>query len=414
MSKVFRLLASVALLTYATSALSQAQAPITPFKAGDRYFFVASNGALYVKDDLNAKPRQILAPNTFTVVVPSQNGEYIAYGVTGTEIPPRKETGSAPAGSYEVRVREVGGKGREIDTLHNARISRASWTRNNKGFFYVREDTTDGRERIYYHTAGQAQSNDLVIFSRHDQPDWSYDVRVSDDGHYAVITIFHSVDDNTRLYFIDLDNPKKPSLNAPIVKLVDQFSSRYTFVDNGGYHFFLQTTRDAPNGHIVLANTNIIRETRWQSVVPQSVDTLLFARTAGDEYVIVVGRNNGKVTARIYSPPNPREVQEAMRRRADSIRKAGGRDPQADARRAQDRSGRRSMPPGGADVPILRLNLTRELPIPEGGTLIDITSHAEDDELFYTVRFADGTTRAYLYDIKTRRTGVFDTNVDGR
>ncbi len=381
----------------------------TPFSVGDRYFFVSGNGGLYVKDGRNGRSRQLLAPKSFTTLVPSENGEYLAYGVPS---PDAKVTANGEQVSYEVRVRDVA-KGRDLDTLHNANISWGAWTRNNKGFFYVREGPGDSRQRIYYHSVKHAQADDPIIYSRPDEPDWRYDIRVSDDGQYAVITISHPIDDNTRMYFIDLDNPKKPTFNAPIVKLVDQFSAKYTFVDNGGYYFFLQTNREAPNGQIVLANTNIIRETRWQTVIPQSADTLMFARTAGDEYIIAVSRNSGKVTARVYSPPDPREIQDEMRRRADSVRRNGG---DRGGARASDRDRgqgdeMRRIP---METSILRLNLTRELPVPEGGEIVDMISIADQAELFYTVRFADGSTRAYFYNVKNRQSGFFDTMVSGQ
>jgi protease II len=297
-------------------------------------------------------------------------------------------------------ARDLGG------VLEHASISLHPWTHNSKGFFYAREDTASHRQRIYFHGPNNPQAKDGIVYSRLDEPDWTYSVRVSDDGQFAVITIFHPQDDHTRIYFIDLDNPDKPTLDAPVVKLIDNFGSRFTFVDNGGSFFFLQTDRGARNGRIILANTNVIRESRWQTVVPESADTLLFARTAGEQYLITVSQNDGKTFTRVYAPPSSKELEEEYRQHADSVRRAmGDHAPPPRGRGRGDMS--RGMHP--YNMPTFRMNLIREIAMPANATLLDMTSNANDDELFYTVKMSDGTTRSYLYNVSNRDNEIFNT-----
>lgn len=373
----------------------------TPIKAGSRYFFMADDGALYVRESLHGKSTRLLSAKSFSIVVPSPNGEYLAYGIP-------KAGFKGDTGAYEIQIFDVR-KRVALERLRDSRISPYAWTKNNKGFFYSKRDPDDQRERVYYHTVEKTQADDVVIFSQMDQPAWRYDVRVSDDGQYAVFTISHSIDDHTRIYFIDLDNPGRPRTGAPTVRLVDHFFARYTFVDNGGPYFFLQTDRDAPAGKIVLANTLILRDESWQTVIPESADTLLYATTAGDEYIIAVSKRDDSVIARVYSPPDAREVQAEMRRRADSIRRERG----GQQARERDNRGGRPMPDVPRESLGLRLRLTSELPVPEGGTIVAVTSVAHEAELFYTVRFPDGSTRAYFYNIKNRNHGIFDNKVGG-
>ncbi len=372
----------------------------TPIKAEDRYFFKGDDGALYVREGIAGKSQKLLEAGAFDVISPSNNGEYLAYTSGGTE---KADVGQV---LHVINVKS----GKQSDRLGNVLIEPRSWTKNNKGFFYTRVDSADkGRHRVYYHQIGQTQSDDKLVLSRMDQPDWRYAVRVTDDGAYAVITISHSLDAHTRLYFVDLDNPGKPRIDAPVVKLMDQFSARYEFIDNGGPYFFMRTDQQAPAGQVVVANTVVLNSTSWQSVIPESADTLEFVRTAGNEYIIAVSKNSGKTVARVYAPPSAREVQNEMRRRADSARRAEGT-----RARTRDRGGRGEPGVPQADFesrPILKLNLLRELPVEEGGVIIDMTSVAHDDELVYTVRFIDGTTRSYVHNVKTRKTAFFDKRV---
>ena len=229
-----------------------------PFKAGNHYLFVASRWALVCPGRVSPhgdRQSSSCKPSAFETLAPSWDGQYVAYGMP-----------SYDARSYDVLVLNVASGGVFPEVLHNARIARAPWTANNKGFFYTREDTTEHRERVYYHRVGQPQAKDEIIYSRQDALDWRYDVRVSDDGQFAIFTISHPQDTHTRLYFLDLDNPDKPALNAPLVKLMDEFAARYEFIDNGGNSFFLQTDNGASRGAIVLANTDVTRASRWPVV----------------------------------------------------------------------------------------------------------------------------------------------------
>lgn len=358
---------------------------LAPFKTGKQYFDMDASGALRLRDGENAAPRVLLSPGSFSIVAPSPNGRYVAYGV-----------GATSTGSYQVRIRDVQ-TGRDLpDLLHNARISPAPWSHDEKGFLYVRQDSANGRERIYYHGLGRAESKDALIFSQFDHPEWRYAARVSDDGHYAVFTISYAADSHTRIYFIDLDDPGKPNFGAPVVKLVQSFDSRYEFVDNAGSYFFLQTDRDAPLGRIILANTDVIRETRWPSLIPQADDTLLFARTAGDEYLVAVYRSaTGATTARLYGPEDPSVLRNEMRNRMDSLRKA--REKEGDNRRTDRGLGPRGLMGAG---PAIRLEPRSDLPIPAGASILAMNSVADDAQLFYTVKLSDGKTQSFLYDVK--------------
>lgn len=357
---------------------------LAPFRAGKHVFALDATGALTVRDDDGRAAPRILLPAAsggYAAIAPSPEGKYVAYAVT---------SGARSFG--ELHVRDVA-TGHDLpDVLHTARISRAPWLHNEKGFFYVREETTGGRQRVYFHSLGRAESADAVVLSQFDHPEWTYDARVSDDGQYAVFTIGHPTDAHTRLFFVDMADADHPHLDAPVVRLVDTFDARYQFVDNAGSYFFLQTDRDAPRGRVVLANTDITRETRWPSVVAQTSDTLLYARTAGDEYVIPVYRINGRAVARVLGPPDPSVIRAEMQRRVDSLRKARDRDARDNPREARRPIMREESP--------LRLQPVRDLALPEGASIVAMNTVADQPDVYYVVRMADGSLRSYVYDVK--------------
>lgn len=375
----------------ASASLARAEvaspSTLAPFKAGNRFFTVDATGALVVRDGERGAPRSLIAAGGFSIVAPSPNGKYIAYAV-----------GPIDPGPYDVHIRDVL-TGRDLpDVLHRARISPAPWSHDEKGFLYVRQDSSDGRERVYYHGVGRAEANDALILTQFDHPEWRYAARVSDDGHYAVFTISYPADSHTRIYFIDLADADKPNFGAPVVKLAQSFDARYEFVDNAGSYFFLQTDRGAPLGRIVLANTDIIREARWPSIVAETADTLLYARTAGDEYLVAIYRSpTGASVANVYGPEDPSILRNEIRNRVDSLKKARAND--------NNRHSSRDLGPRGlmGNGPAIRLQPRSDIPIPAGATIAAMNSVADDQQLFYTLKLSDGTFRSLVYDVKRSR-----------
>lgn len=356
-----------------------------PFMAGARLFVLDASGALTVRDDNGRAAPRIVLPaidGGYAAISPSPNGRYVAYLVADS------------AHTFgDVHVRDVG-SGRDLpDVLHAARVSRAPWTHNESGFFYVREETPGGRQRIYFHSLGRAEKNDAVLFSQFDQPTWSYDARVSDDGEYAVFTVGHPTDNHTRIFFIDMTDAEHPTLDAPVVRLANSFDAHYEFVDNAGTYFFLQTDRDAPRGRIVLANTNVTRETGWPALVAQTEDTLVYARTAGDEYLIPVYRVNGRLTAHVLGPQDPAQVRAEMQERIDSLRKA------REAEGRNNRRGERGI--FYRDESPLRLRPVRDVTLPDGASIVAMNAVADRSTVYFVARMPDGSLRTYAYDVKT-------------
>src|SRR5688572_15386346 len=228
-----------------------------PVKVKDLYFSLENSGlqnqpVLYVRDGIDGKARVLLDMNSsggdgtiaLTMFEPSPNGNYLAYGVS-----------SGGSDWQEFRVRDVRTARDMSDTLKWVKFSSVAWTLDNKGFFYSRYDQpTDANamlavnrnQKLYYHKLGTAQTADELIYSRPDEPDWGFDAEVSDDGYFAVIHVWEGTDPKNRLYFIDLDNPTRPRITAPVVKLIDEADAAYRFVQNEGTVFILRTDLDAP------------------------------------------------------------------------------------------------------------------------------------------------------------------------
>src|SRR5438132_583566 len=384
-----------------------------PFKENGRYFYFQNTGlqnqsVLYVQDNKNATPRLLLDPNLLSTdgtvalsgTAVSDDGRFLAYSLS-----------TSGSDWQELHVRDID-TGRDLsDVVKWVKFSDISWTHDNKGFFYSRYDEpTSGNKmtnanknhKLYYHRVGQPQSGDERIYDRPDQPDWLFDGSVTDDGQYLIITVSQGTDVRNRLYFVDLDNPGKPEIDNPVVRLVDKLDAEYSFVGNRGTMFYVRTDRNAPKGRIVAISIDNPREERWNTIIPENKDALESATMAGDDIVA-------------------NYLQDAH----SSIRFfTAGRDDRRDQRapRPGQQPQQPPKPPGNiyddtSTAPIVMreraqaigggFTMRGELPLPGIGTVGEIHGRQGDDELFYSFTSFLYPTTIYRFDLKARRNELF-------
>jgi prolyl oligopeptidase len=263
-----------------------------PHKVGQRYVYSKNDGlqnqsVLYKLDRLDGTPSVLLDPNSWskdgTVALAglafTDDGKYLAYGV-------------AEAGSdwTHWKVLDVDtGKAHE-DEIKWVKFGGASWTHDNKGFFYSRfPEPKPGEQfqglslhqKLYYHKLGTKQSEDVLVYEVPEQPRWTVSGHVTDDGRYLVI----SVGDGTtsrknRVLVKDLQKPDvKP------VALIDDFKSRNSFLDNVGTVFYFRTDRGAPRSQIVALDLAKPGDANHRVVVPQAAENLEDASMVGGQII---------------------------------------------------------------------------------------------------------------------------------
>ena len=262
-----------------------------PELEGGRYFFQHNNGlqnqnVLLVSESLNAEPRVLLDPNTLSAdgtvalagSVISDDGKLMAYG-----------TAASGSDWTEWRVRDVD-TGKDLpDVIKWVKFSGASWTKDNKGFFYSRYDEPKGAElresnyyqKLYFHRLGTSQSDDKLIYDRPDVKEMMFGGAVTDDGRYLIISVVQDTSSKNRLYYQDLTQP-----DAPVVKLIDDFNAQYTFVDNDGPVFWIQTDLDAPRGRLIAIDTRHPEKANWKSVIAQGPDKLEFVGLVDNVFLL--------------------------------------------------------------------------------------------------------------------------------
>ncbi|HEU5400365.1 MAG TPA: prolyl oligopeptidase family serine peptidase, partial [Terriglobales bacterium] len=175
------------------------------------------------------------------------------------------------------------------DIIKWVKFSDASWTHDDKGFFYSRYDEpkpgsmlrdTNYFQKLYFHRLGTPQSADVLVYDRPDAKEMSFGGRVTDDGHYLIISVHQGTSPKNRLYYKDLTQKE-----APVVKLLDDFDARYAFIDNDGPVFWIITDRDAARQRVIAIDTRHPEAANWKSIIPESTDTLDSVSVVDDKFI---------------------------------------------------------------------------------------------------------------------------------
>jgi prolyl oligopeptidase len=251
-----------------------------PEQEGGRYFYDHNSGlqnqsVLLVAESLSAEPRVLLDPNTLsadgTMALSghaiSDDGKLMAYGI-------------AASGSdwNEWHVRDIDSGKDLADVIHWVKFSGASWTKDDKGFFYSRYDEPKGGaslrdanyfHKLYYHRLGTQQWEDKLIYERPDNKELGFNGSVTDDGHYLIIHVWQGTSPKSRVYYKDLTQP-----DTQVVRLLDDFDASYNFIDNDGPVFWFHTDLDAPRGRVLAIDIRRPERSNWKTVIPQGADKL--------------------------------------------------------------------------------------------------------------------------------------------
>ena len=260
-----------------------------PSKHGGRYYFSKNDGlqnqnVLYTMPTLDGEPEVFIDPNTWskdgTVALSglsfSDDGKYLAYGI---------QDGGSDWRTW--RIMDVASRKLLDDKIEWVKFSGATWAPDNRGFFYGRFDEPEEGEafqslnlnqKIYYHRVGTSQAEDVLVYQRPDEPEWGFNLDVTEDGQYMVITVWKGTDDKYRVLYRDLTEPY-----AMPVDLIDTFENDYTFVGNDGPNFFFRTDLEASRGRVVAININ--EPKKRVEIIPQVDETLRAVGIVGNMFV---------------------------------------------------------------------------------------------------------------------------------
>ena len=264
----------------------------TPFKRGQRYFYFKNDGlqnqsVLYTLNSLDDAGEVLLDPNTL-----SEDGTIALSGLSISDDAQWLAYGLSTAGSdwIEYRIKNIATGEDTEDRLQWIKFSGASWTKDNRGFFYSRYDEPNEQtkledvnyyQKLYYHRLGTAQAEDTLIYHRPDQKEWGFSGGVTEDGKYLIIGVWLGTDSKNLVFYKDLQN-----IDSSVVELISEFEASYGVIDNDGDTFWVQTDLNAPRGKVMAIDLNKPDRDNWQEIIPEAEETLESVGLLNNQFVL--------------------------------------------------------------------------------------------------------------------------------
>jgi prolyl oligopeptidase len=333
-----------------------------PFKEGGRYFYFRNDGlqnqaVLYTLNKLEAQPRLLLDPNKL-----SKDGT-VALG--GFEVSPdgkKAVVSLSEAGSdwTTMKVLDIATGQFDSDEIKWVKFSGASWSRDNKGFFYSRYDEpkegtaftgANKFQKAYYHVLGTPQKEDKLVYERKDQPDWSFSVGQTEDGKYDLLVTRTGTDAKYRVAWREVGTEK-------FIDLIDKFENEYSYIDNEGSVFFFKTDFEAPRGRVIAIDLKKPDRANWKEIIPQAEEKLGSVSMVGGQ-LICSYLKDAKSVIKCFTPEG---------------------------------------------------KFVREVKLPGIGSAGGFGGKKDDSETFYTFNSFAVPPTIYRYDVKTGESKVFRTS----
>jgi prolyl oligopeptidase len=264
-----------------------------PWRHGDRWFQLRNTGladqdVLWTADAPEAEGRVLLDPNGL-----SQGGTTTLSAVCASESGRLVAIATADAGSdwHTWRVMRTDDGTTLPERIRWSKFSGAAWTHDDAGFFYGRYpepeadaayDAPNRDMEVRYHRLGTDPTSDQLVYARPDQPDWVFDLEVSDDGTLLVITIARGSEPETRIHVAELRgfNGGAPLAVRP---LLDAGDALYELAGTVGRTIYLRTDLAAPFGRLVALDADD-PDVTLREVIPEGRDSLQRVALVGNRF----------------------------------------------------------------------------------------------------------------------------------
>lgn len=257
-----------------------------PMRRGDRLFFTRrlageNQASIYMRTGLHGSDVRLIDGTKLSadgntsagLLGAREDGSTLIYGV---------RVGGAD--EEEIHFLDLGSRKELGDVLPSARYTSTEFSPDGKGIYYSRYFPHEG-PRVFYHAFG-AQSEDTMLLGRSyrgeplDELDY-IDVRVTENGHYLVMTIERGVPaKRVDILLKDLRTP-----DSPLTPLVYGYDNRFSALVDGDT-FFIETDLGAPNHRILQARMDVKPE-QWKTVIPEAKDVLEEASIVAHRFFVL-------------------------------------------------------------------------------------------------------------------------------
>jgi prolyl oligopeptidase len=257
-----------------------------PYRKGEYYYYSKNDGlqnqsVIYYKKGLEAEEKVFLDPNKLsddgTVSLGglyfSNDYKYAAYTIS--------RSGSD---WNEIYVIDIEKGSLTKDVIKWVKFSGAAWRGN--GFYYSRYDEPKGVselsnqnqfQKVYYHTLGEDQAKDKLIFEDKNHPLRYFGADVSEDERYLYIYASEGTS-GSEILIQDLKNP-----NGKIEVLLPGFEFNYSIVDNIDNNVLVLMDNGASNYRVVSIDPKNKSKENWKTIIDEQKELLEGVKVVGNK-----------------------------------------------------------------------------------------------------------------------------------
>ncbi len=214
----------------------------------------------------------------------SPNHELIAFAVdtTGFEV-------------YTLYIKDLTTSRLLDDRITNTAFSVA-WANDNATIFYTILDDTDRPYKLFRHTIGTEQSEDILVYHEKDPMLW---VNISRTRSKKYLVMDLSSHTTSEIHVLDADTPEGNfTVIAPRRQGVEYH------VDHHGDRFFILTNEEAQNFKLMEVPTNNLSRDNWKEVIPHQDSVMIEDFDLFKSHLVVYTRENGLEQIRIINLNN--------------------------------------------------------------------------------------------------------------
>ncbi|MDZ4757765.1 MAG: prolyl oligopeptidase family serine peptidase, partial [Bacteroidota bacterium] len=266
----------------------------SPIKAGDNYIFYKNNGlqnqsVIYIQQNLYGEPKILIDPNTYSKEGTTAIG---LAGISNDNLFAAFTVQKAGSDWQEIIVYNLTTNKQTSDKLEWVKFSGASWYKD--GFFYSRYDapkaghefsSQNQNHKIYYHTLGNTQDKDQLIYTDPANPLRYFGAEVTEDEKHMFISISEGTY-GTELLYKNLGREEKE-----FRVLFKGFDHEYGVIDNISNKLLVISNEGTPNKQLVLVDPNNPQKENWKIIVPEQKELLQSASYVGGKIIVTYLKN---------------------------------------------------------------------------------------------------------------------------